>query len=236
MCVAVTVWLCVSLLCVCVCLSLTHVALCCRPPLAVALCCFDRTPSRENPAAKAHGRVGALFLLVSTGLTLAFAYDWLLGAAGLVAVSCISAALLLRFQFVYQPYYKHSSNQAQMSFGLVYAWGCFCLLLLQMRRDVSVGSVCACACVCVCVHMCVHVCVCVPHCPLPGVCPQSEMEWFLFVMGAPSIAYVGGSLATWAFARYDSDNHLNSPFAVRACVRVFVILCVCGYTGVCLSE
>ena len=52
------------------------------------------------------------------------------------------------------------------------------------------------------------------------LCPQSNAEAYLFLLGAPSWAYVGAGLARVSFERLDNlsadKGNVSSPFTVRA--------------------
>lgn len=122
----------------------------------MATCCFDRTPSSDNPSAKPHGRVDGVITLLAFILTLTHTLSASMQAAGLVTVTVLCGAVLLYVNYNYLPYFRQSSNQMQLGLALVFCWACFCLSLLHIRKDAIVMSVCVCVCVLARVHVFWH--------------------------------------------------------------------------------
>ena len=156
-----------------------------------------------------HGRVEGILTAIRITLSFVFVLSSRFQSNALLAAVCVAVGALTYSFLAFMPFYKPILNRAHCAANFVLCWACACVVLLQIRNQPEVRLVPERAACCTTRRT---------MCATPRVA-QSNVEAFLFLLGAPSVAYVGYGMANWAYNRSRFTRDITCPFGVRASGR-----------------
>ena len=186
-------------------------------PAGVACACC-RDPNDDGADAKPHGRVDVMFLLIRAVLVLLFNFRAVLALRVLLASVCIAVAVMLWLNLKFAPWYNTHVLLWHTAAWFVVGWAAFCAILLVVRGSPKVRQAASIAEYNLCAVFPVLACF-EPNCPaaptwwhLSGL--QTNVESFLFLLGAPSMLYAGYAIAWFVHHREVDVKARYSAFQV----------------------
>ena len=171
--------------CTCTAMGWTRVP---PPPPADACCVVSRNAAHQSAVvnAQAHGRADAVILILKTAIVLVFSLESMVPAAVLMLAAIAFGVLALYVYVAYLPFLHAGMNRIHIAYYSAYCWACVCLVMLESRSNPTVRR-----CIAVLLAITMVPWVYTRVLPAPFPLRQANVEAFVFILGLPSVAFVG---------------------------------------------